>query len=297
MDFFAGQTTNAAGDRLISANLARLMRLRLATVALDWKSTSIVVGQDKPIISPREPNSLAHVGVSPLTNAGNPWLWQPQARLEQRFGLGANSDVRAQVGVFQTVEGGGGGVTEAQAATVESSRPGFETRVAFRHQFRNEGHIEFAPAMHASTTHVVGTSVPSRIYSFDWSLAPNSAFTFTGMYYRGRNTSPLGTIRQGFTILGPGQAIAVRSNGGWAQFSYEATPRLTLNLFGGQHDDRDRDLRAGGIGKNFAYAGNAQYRIAPNVLLGFETMRIRTTYVGSGIRRNLHYDLALAYQF
>jgi hypothetical protein len=295
MDFFAGQTTN--GDRLVSGNLNRLMRLRLATVSLDWGSTSLVVGQDKPIISPREPNSLSHVGVSPLTNAGNPWLWQPQARVEQRFTLGTKTDVRAQVGVFQTVEGGGAQVPEPFSSTVESSRPGLEARVAFHHGFANGGHIEFAPSIHASTTHVAATSVPSRIYGIDWSLAPYERFAFTGMYYRGYNTSPLGTIRQGFQVLGPGRAVAVHSNGGWAQFSYEATPRLTLNLFGGQHDDRDRDLRANAIGKNFAYAGNAQYRLAPNVILGFETMQIRTTYVGPGLRRNNHYDLALAYQF
>jgi hypothetical protein len=297
MDFFANPSGNVNPERVVSNNLNRLMRLRLATVELDWGSTSLLIGQDKPIISPREPNSLSHVGVSPLTNAGNPWLWQPQARLEQRFKLGAQTDVRAQVGVFQTAEGAGAQVPEPFASTVESSRPGFEARVAFHHALADEGHLEIAPAIHASTTHVVGTSVPSRVYSIDWSLAPNRQFAFTGMYYRGYNTAPLGTVRQGFTVLAFGQAIPVHSNGGWAQLSYEATPRLTLNLFGGQHDDRDRDLRAGNIGKNFAYAGNARYRIAPNVIFGFEAMQIRTTYVGPGLRRNNHYDLALAYQF
>lgn len=295
MDFFSGPTT--VGDRLVSNNLTRQMRLRLATVQLDWGATSLLVGQDKPLISPREPNSLAQVGVSPLTNAGNPWLWQPQVRLEQRLNLGAQTDLRAQVGIFQTVEGAGGLAPEGVAPTVESSRPGYQGRLAFHHGFGNEGHIEFAPAFHASATHVIGTSVPSRLYTVDWSLAPNARMAFTGMYYKGHNTSPLGTIRQGFTVIGPGKAIAVHSNGGWAQLSFEATPRLTLNLFGGQHDDRDSDLRAGAIGKNFAYAGNAQYRIAPNIIVAFETMKLRTTYIGPGLRRNTHYDLALGYRF
>ena len=81
------------------------------------------------------------------------------------------------------------------------------------------------------------------------------------------------------------------------QLSYAATPRLTFNIYGGQHDDRNSDLRANAIGKNFAYAGNALYRIAPNVILGFETMQVRTNYIGAGRRLNNHYDLALAYQF
>ena len=37
----------------------------------------------KAHVAPREPNSLAQVGVSPLTGAGNLWLWTPQVRFEQ----------------------------------------------------------------------------------------------------------------------------------------------------------------------------------------------------------------------
>ena len=87
MDFYANPVSTFGVERAISNNLSRLMRLRVATVELDWGSTNLLVGQDKPILSPREPNSLAQVGVSPLTGAGNPWLWQPQARLEHRFQL------------------------------------------------------------------------------------------------------------------------------------------------------------------------------------------------------------------
>src|SRR5579863_276641 len=78
LDFFGGT----------GSSLGHLVRLRTATISLDWEHTSILVGQDKPIISPRDPTSLAQVGVSPLTGAGNLWLWQPQIRVEQRFNLG-----------------------------------------------------------------------------------------------------------------------------------------------------------------------------------------------------------------
>ncbi len=53
MDFFGGTT----------ASLNHLLRLRTAAITLDWKNTSISVGQDKPIISPRDPDSFAQVGV------------------------------------------------------------------------------------------------------------------------------------------------------------------------------------------------------------------------------------------
>ena len=94
MDFFGGT----------SSSLDHLVRLRIATMDLEWKNTTITFGQDKPIISPREPNSLAQVGVSPLTGAGNLWIWQPQARLEQRIAFGESAGLKAQVGVFETAE-------------------------------------------------------------------------------------------------------------------------------------------------------------------------------------------------
>jgi len=65
-----------------SSSLNHLVRMRVATVQIDWKNQTLVVGQDKPLISPREPNSLAQVAFSPLTAAGNLWLWGPQVRFE-----------------------------------------------------------------------------------------------------------------------------------------------------------------------------------------------------------------------
>src|SRR5579871_6832447 len=124
-DFFGGSENS----------LDHLMRLRTATVSLDWGSTAIVVGQDKPIISPRDPNSFAQVGVSPLTGAGNLWLWQPEAKIEQRMRFGSNSGLIAQLGMFQTRELGGevGGYNPyfpppATTGPVEKPDPGIEGR-------------------------------------------------------------------------------------------------------------------------------------------------------------------------
>ena len=88
--------------------LNQLMRLRVASVNAIWKNTTVTLALDKPIIAPREPDSLAQVGVSPLTSAGNLWLWQPQVRVEQRFQFGDQAGLRAQAGVYQTSESGTG---------------------------------------------------------------------------------------------------------------------------------------------------------------------------------------------
>ncbi len=286
MDFFAGS----------SASLNHLLRLRVANLSMDWKNQSLSVGQDKPLISFREPNSLSQVGVSAFTSAGNLWLWQPQVRFEQRAAFGTNAGLRAQVSVYQTVETASD-VPPQFAASLERSRPALQGRFELWRQFENGGRIEIAPGFHTSTTHVAGTSVPSRLFTLDWSIQPLVKWKLTGMFFTGENSSNMGSLRQGFTVLGPRNVIPVHGSGGWAQLSYSATKRLTFNLINGQQDDRNVDLRSGAIGKNLQNAANLQYRLAPNVFLGFEASQIRTTYLGIGKRLNNHYDLALAYLF
>jgi hypothetical protein len=107
----------------------------------------------------------------------------------------------------------------------------------------------------------------------------------------------VGALRQGVTYRGHEDWRTVASHGGWGQLAYRPTNRLSFHLYGGQQDDRNRDLVAGGVAKNLIYAGNLIYRIGPNVLLGLEASQVRTTYIGSGTRLNPHYDLALAYLF
>jgi hypothetical protein len=283
MDFFSGS----------AASLNHVLRIRLATVQLDWPHTTFSVGQDKPLVSRREPNSLAQVGVSPLTNAGNPWLWQPQARIGQRFALSGNTTLNAEAGIFQTSEQTN--LPADLAGRVEVSRPAIEARVGVKHE-SGDRVFELAPVVHASTTHIAGASVPSRLFGVDWLVKPSSSFEITGMIFRGQNFANLGAIG-GLSVNQANRVIPVRGAGGWIQFRYIATQRLSFNIYGGQQDDRNRDLTTGRVAKNQYYAGNVMYLLAPNVIAAFEMGRARTTYLGLGNRQNNHYDLALGYLF
>ena len=51
------------------------------------------------------------------------------------------------------------------------------------------------------------------------------------------------------------------------------------------------------IVRNAAYVANATYRIAPNVLGGFELSQVRTQYKAGQHPQNNHYDVYLAYLF
>ena len=284
MDFFGGSADS----------LNHLVRLRLATIQLDWPNTTFAVGQDKPLVSRREPNSFAQVDVSPLTAAGNPWLWRPQARIEQRFHLSEKTTLTAEAGVFQTKE------TTSQSSYVasetEGTRPALETRLNVKHEFAEGRVLEVAPVFHTSTSHILGKSIPSRLYGVDWLVKPIPQLELTGMLFRGQNFANLGALG-GTTVTPDYEVFAIHGSGGWAQLRYLATSKLSFDFYGGQQDDRNRDVAARGIGKNQYYAMNAMYLLAPNVVAAFEVGQARTMYLGLGDRLNNHYDLALAYLF
>jgi hypothetical protein len=279
-----------------ASSLNHLARMRVASLELDWKNSTLMVGQDKPLIAPRDPDSLAQVAFSPLTDAGNLWLWSPQVRFEQRFAMGDNAGLKAQASVYETSEPPASASPQFQS-TLSTASPGVEGRFEFWSNLGPGARLEIAPGFHTSETHVAGISVPSRLFTIDWMLQPLAKLRISGAFFNGRNDAGVGGLRQGFTLIGTGDFIAVRAAGGWAQLSYLATKRLTFNMYGGQESNPSADLLAGQITRNFVYAGNAQYRLGPNVLLGLEADQARTTYVGGLFRLVNHYDLALAYLF
>ena len=289
MDFFGGS----------GQTLDQLFRLRTGSIQVDWKSRSIMAGLEKPIFAPREPNSLAQVGVSPLTATGNLWLWIPQVKFEQKFRLADQVRLRAQVGAVATQERLSYQATANYTPEIEAIRPGLEGRFELAIGSPEGRRLEIAPGFHTSVTHVAETSVPSNLVSVDWFVNPLSKLEFTGQFFSGQNVAHLGTgrISQGFTVLADRVALPVHTQGGWAQWTWIPLRRLSFNFFGGQHDDRNSDLISGRIGKNQKYGANFFYRLAPNVLLSFEASQLRTTYIAIGDRVNNHYDLSLAYLF
>ncbi len=285
MDFFSGslQPNN------------NILRLRLATLDLAWKHTTFTVGQDKPIIAPREPTSLAQVSVSPLTAAGNLWQWQPQAKVEERFTLTERSEVRVQAGVIASYEAANT-VPAAYASTLALWRPAYEARAEYGFTAGSK-RFEIAPGYHHGASRVAGQSVDSRGLSVDGLARLSTWFELSGAWFSGQNLAGLGTLRQGFTILPSGSAVPIEAYGGWAQATITASPRWSFHLFGGEEYDRARDLAANGISRNILYGGNTMWKLAPNVIAALEITQVRTTYLISGTRLNNHYDLALAYLF
>jgi hypothetical protein len=288
MDFFTG----GAAPPYFST-----IRLRTASINLRWKTRSLMAGIDKPIFNPREPSSLAQVGLAPLTGAGNLWLWLRQARVEQDFAFNGSTGVRAVTGVVETRETSPYNTTSSPVA-VESARPGIEGRYEFYHKFDDDRRVEIATGFHDSTTHAGGFSIPSEVLSFDWLLKPDKRIDLTGVFFTGQNVANLGTgaINEGYAIY-RNNAVAVTGRGGWSQFTVHTTRRLDLHLFSGLQYYESAALVAGNALRNLQYGANLLYRVAPNVVFGPEISQYRTLYLVNGTRLTNHYDLALGYLF
>jgi hypothetical protein len=286
MDFFGGT----------SVPYNNLLRIRTATLDLRWKNTTFSVGQDKPIISPRDPTSFAQVGVSPLTYAGNLWDWNPQVRVEQRFSFGEETGLKAQAGVYETTETYNTALPADYASTLERSRPAYQGRFEFFHG-NERRRIEIAPGFSVGNTHVAGESVESKIASLDFLVRPFPLLEFSGEAFNGQDVGGLGAL-PGFTILGYyDTVIPVHSHGEWAQIALFPAPRLSFHIYAGEQSNRPTDIASYSIQRNFVYAGNIMYKLSPNVIAALEAAQTRTQYLGSLLRMNNHYDLALAYLF
>ncbi|MFN7921868.1 MAG: hypothetical protein U0Q16_17335, partial [Bryobacteraceae bacterium] len=261
MDFFEGTS---------ETTVFYPVRVRTGSVELDWSSRSLSLVLDKPLFSQRDPNTFSYSGVSPLTAAGNLWRWQPQVRFEQRLGNETTSG-RAQLALVQTSEE----VNFPAAVTnFERRRPGLQGRFELAHRFGEGRRIEVAPGFHVSQSHALGQDYGSHLASVDWLFAPMSKIEFSGLFWTGENIHHFGALRQSFRLDGT-RLVPVQSKGGWSQVSFPFTSRISLNLFGGIHDDRNRDLARNAIGANRAGAANIMFRIAPNLIMSIEAMQIR----------------------
>ncbi|MEZ5352880.1 MAG: hypothetical protein R2762_09610 [Bryobacteraceae bacterium] len=286
LDFFEGpnETTNFYP-----------VRVRTASVEVDWATRTLGFVMDKPLFSQRDPSSFSFQGVSPLTSSGNLWRWQPQVRMEQRWGSEDGTLARAQVALVQTAEESGFNLPSPRFS-VSRRQPGLEGRFSLAHHFESGAKVDVAPGFHVSNSRIDSFGVRSSLVSVEWLAQPFEKLELTGLFWRGQNVHHFGSLRQSFRLVN-GRPEAVRSQGGWGQAAIPFTPRWTFNLFGGAHDDRDSDLSAGGIGLNRTGAANIQYRLAPNVIVSLEALQTRTTILGQGLRKNNRYDLGVAYLF
>jgi hypothetical protein len=272
------------------------LQIRRGVLNLDWADRSVSVGQDRPLISQRQPDSLAEVAYPPLADAGDPWLWQPEVRYVERIHLGDESGIDAGASVLETDETNSY-IPGPPYYSLDPSRPAFEGRMNFWHNYGNNRRFEIAPGFHTSTTHLNGQSIPSRFATLDWLVKPAPWVRITGLIFGGQNMASLGGFTEGFTLFQDGAVKPVHGFAGWTQFAFPLTSRLTLHVFGGLQAPKIADLGYDSLTYKNSYASNLTYRIAPNVLIGAEALQERAGYAEEAHVIRNHYDLAVGYLF
>ena len=287
MDFYAGSQNN-------------YLRIRRGVVSFDWRRRSITFGQDKVLIAPLQPTSFAHVGIPALSGTGNLWFWLPQARYEERIPLGNGTELKAQAALIQTNEMYSVTSPALQIA-IEPTRPAGEFRMEVQHSWSEQPRLVFGVGGHISTSHIAGRSIASRVVSADFKFQPKTWLQFSGTFLHGENFANLGGLGPGFGARQYYGAyyyvVPVRSSAGWVQIALPLTTRLTVDFYAGRQLNTARDVNTGDPYRSLAYAGNVLYRIAPNVVVGFEGGQTRLTSLNGVPFTAERYDATVAYLF
>ncbi len=100
MDFFAGLAYANFGTS------AGIVRMRTASINLDWPKDSVQAGLVGPLISPLSPTSYATVAEPGMAWAGNLWTWAPQLRYAHRFDLQEDKNVQLEFGLWDPPSAG-----------------------------------------------------------------------------------------------------------------------------------------------------------------------------------------------
>ena len=272
-----------------------LVRLRIATMRLDWKDTDVVVGQDQLFFSPNSPTSFASLIVPALSYAGNLWAWTPQMRIEHRIAISEKSTFTAQAGILDNLTGEAPSDAYTWFRTPQAGerarQPAYAARIAFSHLLFGHTFTIGTAGYYGRQDYGYGRKVNGYAAMADWNLPLDRWFTLSGSFYRGQAIGGLGGgIGRSVLWNGPlddptSLVLPVNAVGGWAQLKYRPTAKLEFNAAFGQDNSFAADIRAfsnaGSYGdptltRNQGAFGNVIYRPRSDLLFSLEYRRLKT---------------------
>lgn len=316
-DFFGGEPAIGIGENF------GVVRVRLANAKLDWKNTSLTIGQDWMPFAPQNPVSIADAAIPQFAAAGNNWARLPQIKIEQRFNDGKvvwqGAVLAPQTGDSPTTA-----VFLQQPNSGALSRlPFFQTRLGVndRNWFgtKKAGSIgvsaQYGRSRVSSTTApIIEEDVDSYGVALDWNFPLHKQLVWSGEGFIGQNLAGFQAgifqnyntdyaVRQNNVLVASG-VKGIETAGGWTQLGW--TPNWNqdkLTLYGsiGLDDPKNldlintksRDFRS----RNFAWAFDAIYKFTPQFQIGFEFRQLNTNYTVNGKKKANHLNLGAAYSF
>ncbi len=290
VDFAGGSPSTPNGVNL------GLVRLRVATMRMDWKDTSVVAGQDNTFFSPLSPTSFASLAIPAFSYAGNLWGWIPQVRVEHRFNLSEGQSVMLQGGILDNVTGELPSAFAPFAQAGESSgQPAYAARAGWTRTIFGMPLTLGAAGYYSRQNWSMNHNVDGWAAMTDWSVPLARRVSLTGEFYRGRAIGGLGG-GVGRSVLFSGnpapqaQLRALNSVGGWSQLKVTATSKLEFNGAFGVDNPFAADVRGFPLSpgypapllQNRSSLVNAIYRPRSDLLLSGEYRHLRTFDIDAG---------------
>lgn len=270
-----------------------LVRLRIASLRMDWKNTSIVAGQDNAFISPLSPTSFASLSVPAFAYSGNLWGWIPQVRIERRFNLSEGQRITLQGGIMDNVTGElpSAFVPFSQAGE-SSGQPAYAARVAWTRNVFGMPLTLGTAGYYSRQSWSFDHRVDGWAAMTDWSIPLTQRVSLTGEFYRGRAIGGLGGA-VGRSVLfnsNSSRLRALNSVGGWSQLKILATSKLEFNGAFGVDNPFAGDVRAFTLSPGFparllqnrSSLVNVVYRPRSDLLLSGEYRHLRTFDIDAG---------------
>ena len=284
LDFFGGEPADA-NDRVFTPP-----RIRTADLRLDWPHLGVMVGQDKPLVSPQLPVSFAASGYPEFAGSGNLWAWIPQARVTVEAGSGVRVGLQAAaLDPLQETDANLSGSAPTDIGE-KSGRPAVEGRlyVAWGGE-DDESTIGFGAHRAWLATTGSGT-LASQALTADFRVVVGPV-SLTGEAFTGQALGGLGDGGIGQDIGPQGQPI--RTRGGWAQL--DIRPTFAWEFGGGYGRDAPTGtdlltasgaVAAGARLRNVTFEGHLHWRPGGGLLLGAEFRRFQTEFAPGTLSAN-----------
>jgi hypothetical protein len=290
-----------------------LIRMRTATVRLDWTNTSIVAGQDRLFFAPLAPTSLATLATPALSYAGNLWGWTPQVRVEHRVTLSDASSFLFQGGILDSLTGDNppDQFDRYPSWGEQSGLPGFAARVSWSHRMFGQDFRAGAGGYYGRQNWGFNRDVDGWAGTADLTMPLGKRFEFTGEFYRGRAVAGFGGgIGQSVLLNGPftdplTTFRALDSMGGWAQLKFKVRSNFEINGAFGSDNPFAGELRRynantiypGSYTRNLSPLVNFIYQIRSDILFSTEYRYLKSSVLDSGSFSANHINLSLGYIF
>jgi hypothetical protein len=270
-----------------------LVRLRTASLRMDWENTSIVAGQDNAFFSPLSPTSFASLALPAFSYSGNLWGWIPQVRIEHRFNLSEGQSITLQGGIMDNVTGELPSNFAPFAQAGESSgQPAYATRVAWTRNIFGRPLTLGTAGYYSRQSWSADHRVDGWAAMTDWSVPLTQRVSLTGEFYRGRAIGGLGggVGRSVLFSANSDQLRALNSVGGWSQLRISATSKLEFNGAFGVDNPFAGDVRGFPLSPSFpapllqnrSSLINVIYRPRSDLLFSGEYRHLRTFDIDAG---------------